>query len=136
MSGRVCSVPGCYRKHNAKGLCSAHGHRVRVHGDVLADKAIGWRSEIIHGTYDGYANHRCRCEACTKANTDYYRERRHALGIHRPVSEVRAERRAAAEARDNHGTETRYSLGCRCRECRDAVAAARRRRRAGQKVAA
>jgi len=41
-----------------------------------------------------------------------------------------ADRRARALAQDNHGTESRYSLGCRCDLCKAASAAARRKRRA------
>jgi hypothetical protein len=26
--GRLCNVPGCGRRHNAKGLCSSHGQRL------------------------------------------------------------------------------------------------------------
>jgi hypothetical protein len=35
---------------------------------------FGWRLE--HGTVVGYKNYACRCARCTKANTDYIRERR------------------------------------------------------------
>ena len=29
-----------------------------------------------HGTRNGYTNHKCRCEPCTEANTDYFQARR------------------------------------------------------------
>lgn len=29
-----CTVPGCDRPHDAKGLCGAHRYRLRKHGDV------------------------------------------------------------------------------------------------------
>lgn len=75
-----------------------------------------------------YSNHRCRCEACKRANADAQTAYQRRLG-RRPAAEVFVERRAAAEARDNHGTEGRYRLGCHCRPCKDASAAARRSRR-------
>lgn len=46
----------------------------------------------------------------------------------------RAEQHAEALAQDNHGTETRYKLGCRCDLCRAGVAAAKRRRREASRV--
>jgi hypothetical protein len=45
-----------------------------------------------------------------------------------------AERRAEADARDNHGTESRYSRGCRCPECRAQASDAKRRRREASRV--
>ncbi len=127
---RMCSVDGCLRKHHTHGLCAAHWSRKRRLGDVLADKPIGWRLEIVHGTYDGYLNHGCRCDECRQAHTDYMRIRNHRTGRCRPRAEVFAERRATAEARGNHGTESRYELGCRCTVCREGVRQARARRRA------
>lgn len=89
---------------------SGRGHTVRTHNK--------W----------GYGNG-CRCDVCRAAFRDHMREWSHKTGRHRPWAIVVAERRAEAEARDNHGTETRYHLGCRCDECRRASADARRRRR-------
>lgn len=37
MSDRMCSVPGCGRKHSVHGLCVSHWSRVRKTGDVQAD---------------------------------------------------------------------------------------------------
>jgi hypothetical protein len=42
--------------------------------------------------------------------------------------------RFAAEMRDNHGTESRYRLGCRCLACRRAASEAKRRRREQSRV--
>lgn len=39
---------------------------------------------ITHGTVSGYAHHRCRCDNCTRANSDYQRSRRHQR--RRPVT--------------------------------------------------
>lgn len=29
--------------------------------------------KVVHGTYDGYHNHGCRCRPCKDANTAWYR---------------------------------------------------------------
>ena len=83
-----------------------------------------------HGTASRYVNHACRCDECRAAWREYHREWSHKSGRTRPREEYTAERRARAEARDNHGTETRYKFGCRCADCLAANAAARARRRA------
>lgn len=36
----ICSIPGCYKKTEAKGLCSAHYTRLRRHGDPLAGRTV------------------------------------------------------------------------------------------------
>ncbi len=82
-----------------------------------------------HGTTNGYTNLRCRCDACRKAWADYFREKNHRTGRTRPIAEHHAAIRAAAEGRDNHGTERRYKFGCRCDECMRGAAKARERRR-------
>ena len=82
-----------------------------------------------HGTVNGYGNLGCRCESCRVAHTAYFREWRNRTGRTQPRADYVAAVRAAAEARDNHGTETRYSAGCRCDACRAAQNDARRRRR-------
>lgn len=82
-----------------------------------------------HGTYTGYRNHGCRCDRCRKAGSAYNLAWRHGAGYGKPLDQHLAEVRAEAEARDNHGTETRYKLGCRCDACKTAANEARRRRR-------
>lgn len=47
---------------------------------------------------------------------------------------ARADQTAAAEAQENHGTETRYCFGCRCVQCTAAARDAKRRRREAAKV--
>lgn len=37
-STRICSVEGCGKEHYARGWCSIHYHRHRLHGDPLAYK--------------------------------------------------------------------------------------------------
>lgn len=45
-----------------------------------------------------------------------------------------ARKRFEAEMRDNHGTEARYKLGCRCAICREGASEAKRRRRLASRV--
>ena len=86
-----------------------------------------------HGTHSRYSNHGCRCEECRAANTRYNLAYRHRTGRSLPMDEYLSQRRADAEARHNHGTETRYQLGCRCDKCRVAAAVARAQRRAAER---
>ena len=89
------------------------------------------RDDPRHGTANAYQNLGCRCTRCRKANTEAHREWAHRTGRNRPADEVRREAKAAALARDNHGTEHRYTNhGCRCEACKQASADARARRRA------
>lgn len=37
---RACSIDGCAKPVHAKRLCSAHYHRVRRHGDPLAQVPV------------------------------------------------------------------------------------------------
>lgn len=85
-----------------------------------------------HGTYNGYQNHGCRCDPCREAAalyrldrdmTGYGREWRHRTGRNKPM-EVHL-----AEVAAKHGTESRYSRGCRCSDCKQAATTARRVRR-------
>lgn len=85
-----------------------------------------------HGTRGGYSNWGCRCQPCTKANTDAVRNYFRGRGV-RPIAEWRAELRAQALASlPPHGSEARYLhklRPCRCARCRKASAEARKRRR-------
>jgi len=59
---------------------------------------------IPHGTHRGYQNHKCRCEKCTKANTDYVTKRRVKLRTSEKIP---------------HGTITGYGdYSCRCDKCK------------------
>lgn len=83
-----------------------------------------------HGTKNGYGNIGCRCALCREANRISLEAWRRRNGV-RPIREVLDERIAEADARDNHGTETRYKHGCRCETCRlaqNAVRSVRRKR--------
>ncbi|KDQ67243.1 hypothetical protein ACFYPK_07970 [Streptomyces halstedii] len=37
---KLCGIESCGRPHRVRGLCLAHGQRVRVHGDPQADKPL------------------------------------------------------------------------------------------------
>lgn len=45
--------------------------------EVLCEKCHGKTrtKEIVHGTYDGYNHHKCRCEECKEARREYRRRR-------------------------------------------------------------
>jgi hypothetical protein len=134
MSGAICSVEGCDRAFHARGWCHLHYQRWQRHGEPGQAELL--RGNPQHGTANMYHNYHCRCEACTAAWAAYHRAKMHRLGYHRPQQVVFAERRAAALARDNHGTESRYRLGCRCDECRSAASRMRQVRRQRKMVAA
>lgn len=82
-----------------------------------------------HGTTNGYANLKCRCERCRRAWADYNNEYRWRTGRTSPLEQWKQRVRAEAEARDNHGTDARYKLGCRCDECMEGSARRRREHR-------
>ena len=82
-----------------------------------------------HGTASRYQNQRCRCDECKKAWAAYHLAYLYRSGrVKRTMEEHRAFLREQAEARDNHGTETRYRR-CKCDKCREASSAARKKRR-------
>ena len=60
---------------------------------------------FIHGTYQAYFWHDCRCDLCR----EYQRAR---------VARNRTARRAAGNL--DHGTRSAYDAGCRCQPCRNA----------------
>ena len=51
-------------------------------GEIVSYEARPPRGTLLvgtaswHGTYGGYTRRACRCEPCTKANSDYRRQRR------------------------------------------------------------
>lgn len=58
-----------------------------------------------HGTFNGYANLKCRCVECRAANTVYIQRYRLTNGpraIYSVKASGRAERRAAKWVRENH----------------------------------
>lgn len=90
-----------------------------------------------HGTANGYSNLGCRCDACRKAQTAYmkarglagYKEDACACGRPKRVVATKCWVCHKEDNRAEHGTESRYKGGCRCKFCRAAAAAERRRRR-------
>jgi hypothetical protein len=80
-----------------------------------------------HGKYTTYCNHGCRCPACREAWRVYVNEKNHRLGRHRTWGEYLAQ--LAQQTPPPHGTESRYTKGCRCEECVRAATEARKRRR-------
>lgn len=87
-----------------------------------------------HGSASTYKNYRCRCDACTAAHRDAWREASRRRGV-RPFAEYAAEKKAKAAANHGRGGIRR---GCRCPICTEAsrVARADRRSRARERVAA
>ena len=88
---------------------------------IIREERIG--PERWRGTPNGYTNHRCRCAACTAANSEYGRKSQQA-------------RKASITPNDpRHGTDTFYdSYGCRCEPCRKAHATRERERAARRKA--
>lgn len=86
----------------------------------VAKRNVVPKDDLEHGKVGTYSNHRCRCAACRKANSDQQR---------------RLKARYAAEGgRGVHGSDYRYRTGCRCDDCRRAHADADRAYRAQRKA--
>lgn len=86
-------------------------------------------NETWHGTLDGYNNHHCQCEACTKENTlanaRRRTDRRAALqGEPRQRGERGPE---PLQAPKKHNAATYSNWGCRCEACTLAWRLAQRR---------
>jgi hypothetical protein len=75
--------------------------------EILASISRSGRSKWRHGTRHGYDHRGCRCEPCTKANTDHLKKYWRKRG--------RSEWKPA-----QHGTRSKYVGGCRCAPCRTA----------------
>lgn len=48
---KTCTVVWCDRKHAAKGLCQGHHQRLRLYGDVMADKPFNYRHGPIQCSF-------------------------------------------------------------------------------------
>lgn len=68
---RTCTVPGCPRKHKARGYCHLHLSRLNRTGSLADPRRIrascGTRSRYVAG---------CRCDECRWAARIYMRTRR------------------------------------------------------------
>lgn len=66
---------------------------------------------LVHGSPSGYLVHKCRCDRCTKARSDYLKKWR-ADNHRKMISGV---------ARPEHGTSNTYiNYECRCVLCTEA----------------
>lgn len=65
---------------------------------------------VEHGTANGYVHHRCRCEACTRANRERHDEWRNRVRGNAP----------------SHGLNGYVNYACRCRTCKRAGSASNR----------
>lgn len=71
----TCTVAGCRRPLEARGLCAKHYQRWRVHGDPTVVKPRGPAPQ--HGTRARYRKG-CRDECCRSAERSYRRRYRQA----------------------------------------------------------
>jgi hypothetical protein len=137
---RLCSIEGCDRPRYGRGWCLRHYNRLYSRG---GDPAVLLVKPHVteHGSWNEYQNYGCRCDPCRAAASEYMRA--HYTTPCAQCGEAMVWKRGTKPSTGlcpkclglsrrtaEHGTETRYSSGCRCRPCKDASAAARRRRRA------
>ncbi len=73
----LCTVPGCMRKHEAKGYCDSHYKRFKALGDVMADKPLRTNINRKNGAP-------CTVAGCTReqysrmfCKTHYQRQLKH-----------------------------------------------------------
>ncbi len=123
------------------GSCHAREH-------LSEKRSFSYRAApvpIVHGTQDGYGNHKCRCRPCKDAHAKHQREylRRRALklGPCTTPSCTRGQyakglcRACYAAGREGtqrkklvlnqrpkalHGSRSKYRQGCRCADCQKA----------------
>jgi hypothetical protein len=104
---RLCSVEGCDRPINARGLCAGHYTRWYLHGDTRADIPLKVRRAD------------CSIEGCEEKHLGLGYCRRHYVAFKRygdPLADHR--RRHVVE----HGTYNEYqNYGCRCARCKKAA---------------
>jgi hypothetical protein len=79
--------------------------------DKLWPTVVDVADEFEHGVVGSYTNHRCRCEACRRANSEYQAQRKAG----------RQAQLMADPSLAQHGVATTYSnWGCRCDTCTQA----------------
>lgn len=76
------------------------------------------RVEPTHGKVNTYKSHRCRCDECKRAMSEYMKDYNKRKGISKPPRTpiLRTDRLKDK----HHGTHTGYVYGCRCDPCKDA----------------
>lgn len=79
----VCHVPPCgevathYYHAGERARCVCTSHAPSDAKPILPRYRSGLPDgDPRHGTRNGYANHSCRCEPCTQANTEHTRAQR------------------------------------------------------------
>lgn len=111
-----CRCEVCYAAIRADragktAMYNAASQRYRERKAAAEGRVLGqafWKSPdwTWHGTIGGYSNHKCRCDACSKAFSEYQRE-------------AGKRRKNAPTPEHIHGTYNGYTnYGCRCTACR------------------
>ena len=72
-----CGTVAAYQRHirNGEQACQACRWAAALRSANQRIERAG-RADVPHGTVSGYCNWGCRCEKCTKAQTNATRERR------------------------------------------------------------
>lgn len=92
--GRRCSIEGCDKRHDSKGLCGMHNARLRRTGSTDPRPIGRPPGPIRHGTYGGSfaCARRCGevCPDCREARIAYKRARRALRSAERRQSQEAA----------------------------------------------
>lgn len=68
---RLCSVLGCDRRHQGKGLCNAHYQRQYSHGHLDATRPADWGKRKTHPLYQTWQNTLRRDAGCADEWSDF-----------------------------------------------------------------
>lgn len=154
---KQCRVENCERVSYEQGYCTLHYRRWLDTGSALPEKKKNepeltsptettkkrrrrYGDPIEHGTENAYGNLGCRCDACRAAGSAANRRTNT-----RPCKNPECENVAWILGKSGychkcywlfrerpeipHGTEGRYTQGCRCSLCKIAATESRRQRR-------
>lgn len=69
---RVCVVEGCESKHNSRGYCSKHIHRLDKHGDINKVASRVGQNRKQHPLYGTYGNMKSRCLSPSNPKYHHY----------------------------------------------------------------
>jgi len=120
IDSRRPKVSGKQHRRTELVLSAEHSGAYQAHAKKMAKAAPARKPQ--HGTRNEYAHHGCRCQPCTDANNEYYRQYNAAKAAPKTVPEPLPGAR--------HGTIAGYATDrCRCQPCRDAMAQYSRERR-------